>query len=555
MTTRTFDPVSLKIMWDRLVSIADEIVLSLVRTSFSINVREGYDLSCVLFDAKGRPLAQGTYSVPTFTGTAPQTLAHMLKAYPPETLRPGDMLVTNDPWMGTGHLYDINIMKPVFRGQKLVGFTMSITHLPDIGGMGFSATPTEVYAEGFRMPVMKLADAGVLNRQLLDLLAFNVRVPEQTIGDVMANITCNEVGGRALLEFMDEYGIDDLAPLSDAINDQSERAMRAELAALPDGVYRNEIQIEGIDDPIRLAVTATLKGDAIHCDYTGTAGPVRGAINVPLCYTKALSYYVVKCITIPSLPNNAGAVRPIGVSAPEGCILNVLPPWPTGGRHAVGHFVVPLLMGALAPAAPERVISDVAMMNVFSVQGTHENGQGISSLFFLAGGFGATQGQDGPSVVPAPSNMTVVPTEIWENLTSVSVLSRKLLPDSGGAGEFRGGNGQEVVFRNDTGNLLTVAFLGQRTQFPAKGFLGGKDGELRRYLVNDRPVHPKGRHDLKPGDTFTTLEAGAGGFGDPARRAPEAVLADVVEGYVTPETALSAYGVKVDKAAGTASRE
>ena len=554
MTAPTFDPVSLKIMWDRLVSIADEIVLSLVRTSFSINVREGYDLSCVLFDAHGRPLAQGTYSVPTFTGTAPQTLAHMLAAFPPETLKPGDLIVTNDPWMGTGHLYDINIMRPVFRARRLVGFTMSITHLPDIGGMGFSATPTEVYAEGFRMPCMKLADGGVLNRQLLDLLAFNVRVPDQVIGDVMANITCNEVGGRALLDFMDEYGIDDLAPLSDAINDQAERAMRAELALLPDGTYRNEIQIEGIDDPITLAASVTIAGDSVTVDFTGTAGPVRGAINVPFCYTKALSYYVVKCITIPSLPNNAGAVRPIGVSAPDGCILNVQPPWPTGGRHAVGHFIVPLLLGALAKAAPDRVIADVGMMNVFSVQGTHANGSGISSLFFLAGGFGAAQGDDGLSVTPAPSNMTVVPSEVWESLTSVSVLSRRLLPDSGGPGEFRGGLGQEVVFRNDSGHLLTTAFLGQRTTFPAKGFVGGGMGQPRRYFVDGEPVHPKGRHVLQPGSTFTTHEAGGGGFGDPAARAPAAVLEDVRQGFVSVEGAKRDYGVTVDLAAGRAHR-
>lgn len=549
-----FDAVSLKILWDRLVSIADEIVQSLVRTSFSINVREGYDLSCVLFDGRGRSLAQGTYSVPSFTGTAPQTLAHMLKRFPPETLKPGDVVMTNDPWMGTGHLYDVNVMRPVFRGHRIVGYTMSITHLPDIGGPGFSATPTEVFAEGLRMPVMKLARAGQMNDELLELIAFNVRTPEETIGDLMANVTCNEVGGRALLEFMDEYGIDDLGPLSDAINEQSARAMREEIVKIPDGVYRNAIDVEAIDDPIRLAATVAVAGDRVTVDFEGTSGPVRGAINVPMCYTRAWSYYVVKCLTIPSLPNNEGAVRAIDVKAPDGCVLNCNPPWPTGGRHAVGHFIVPLLMGALAPALPEKASTDVGMMNVFSVQGRNDRNDPISSLFFLAGGFGATRDGDGLSAVPAPSNMTVVPTEVWENLTAITVEAREFLPDSGGAGERRGGAGQRVAFRNDTGHLLTVAFLGQRTQFPARGLFGGKDGALRTYHVNGSPANPKGRHVLQPGQGFVTHEAGAGGYGDPRKRPPQLVLADVREGLVSEEAALRDYGVKVDLTRGKASR-
>lgn len=551
---REYDPVSLKIMWDRLVSICDEIVLSLVRTSFSINVREGYDLSCILFDALGRTLAQGTYSVPSFTGTGPQTLRHMLNKFPPETLQPGDVLVTNDPWMGTGHLFDINIMRPAFRDGVLVGYTLSITHLPDIGGAGLDAASNEVYKEGLRLPVMKLVKAGTLNEELIDLIKTNVRVSDEVIGDIMANITCNEVGCRALVDFMGEYGIDDLEPLSDAINDHADHAMREEILGIPDGTYRNEIRIEGIDEPITLAATVKIAGETIDIDFTGTGGPVRAAINVPMCYTRAQSYYVIKCLTIPSLPNNSGAVRPIGVSAPEDCILNVQPPWPTGGRHATGHFIVPLLMGALAEAVPDRVISDVAMMTVFNIQGRHENGQDVASLFFLAGGFGALNGSDGPNATPAPSNMTVVPTEIWENLTSMTVEKRAMLCDSGGPGEFRGGAGQEVVFRNDTGNLLSVALFGQRTEFPARGFLGGGDGAKRQYLVNGAPVHAKGRYELAPGDTLTSIEAGAGGFGDPMARPVDKVARDVAEGVVSIEAARRDYGVEIDPATGAARR-
>ena len=344
------DPVSLKILWDRLVSIADELVLSLVRTSFSMNVREGYDLSCMIFDSQARLLAQGSYSVPSFTGTAPRTIGHMLKVFPPpDSLRPGDVVVTNDPWMGTGHLFDINVMRPVFKDGRLVGFTMSVTHLPDIGGKGMSSDCTEIYHEGLRLPVCKLCDNGVLNDLLVEIIRTNVRVPEQTIGDLMANIACNEVGARSLLEFMDDYGLDEIDSLSAAINAHSEAAIRDRIAQIPDGVYANAIDIEGPGRSIRLAASISLAGSDVTVDFSGTDAPVRASINVPICYTVAQTNYVMKCLTIPNLPNNEGTKRPITVVAPKDCILNAQPPWPTGGRHSVGHFVVPLLMGRYGP--------------------------------------------------------------------------------------------------------------------------------------------------------------------------------------------------------------
>nr|MBC8239085.1 hydantoinase B/oxoprolinase family protein [Alphaproteobacteria bacterium] len=513
----TFDPVSLKILWDRLVAVADELVLSLVRTSFSMNVREGYDLSCMIFDARGRLLTQGSYSVPSFTGTAPATIGHMLRAFPAETLRPGDIVITNDPWMGTGHLFDINVMRPIFRGERLVGFTMSVTHLPDIGGKGIASDCTEVYHEGLRLPVCKLRDDGVLNEMLLDLIRINVRVPEQTIGDLMANVACNEVGGRAIIEFMEEYGLDEIESLADAVNAHAETAMRERIAEIPDGTYSNAISIEGPGKAIRLATCVTVAGSEVGIDFTGTDDPVRASINVPICYTRAQSNYVIKCLTIPSLPNNEGTMRPITVTAPETCILNAQPPWPTGGRHSVGHFVVPLLMGALAETLPDRVQADAAMMNVFSVQGRHRDGEKVTSLFFLAGGLGAMQGLAGRAVTPAPSNMTVVPTEIWENRTSMTIERRQILPGTGGDGRWRGGDGQEVVFRNDSGHLFEFALMGQRTEFPAQGFAGGGAGALRVYEVNGAVVNPKARIELAPGDQITMREAGGGGYGIPQR--------------------------------------
>ena len=544
MKPKRFDPITLKILWDRLVSIADEMTLSLVRSSFSITVREGYDLSCVLFDGNGSSLAQGTFSVPAFTGTAPQTIRHMLAKFPPATLVPGDVIITNDSWLGTGHLFDVSLLRPIFRDRRIVGYALSITHLPDIGGLGMSAVATEVYEEGLTIPIMKMVEGGVLNDGLIELIRANVRVPDMVIGDLMANLTCTEVGGRELLEFMDEYEVPDLTELSSAICNQSEQAIRDAISRIPDGVYRNAIDIEGIDVPIRLEAAVTVRGDEIAVDFSGTGAPVRGGINVPLCYTRAMSWYVVKCLTIPHLPNNEGATRPISVAAPAGCILNAERPFPTGGRHAVGHFILPLLMGAFADALPERVIADLGMMNIFNVHGTNRAGAHFTSLFFLAGGWGAMQGNDGAPTLPGPSNMMVVPAEIWENLTNITVEKRALLTDSGGAGEARGGVGQEVRFRNDSGHPLTLAFLGLRTEFPAKGFHGGKPGRRREYFINDLPAAPKGRHLLQPGDTFTTFEAGGGGFGDPLMRERRLVEADVAAGLVSAEAARDIYGLR-----------
>jgi N-methylhydantoinase B len=531
----SYDPIALGIQWDRLISIADEIINTLVRTSFSTNVRESYDLSCVVFDARGRSIAQGSYSVPSFTGTAAATLAAMLARFPPETLRPGDVIVTNDPWIGTGHLFDINVMQPVFRNGVLGGYTMSITHLPDIGGAGFSATAREVFEEGLRIPVAKLAHGGKLDEPLLDLVRANVRVPEQTLGDLLANVACTSVGARMLCEFMDEYRLASLEPLADAILEQSERAMRDELRRLPQGIYRANIDFEGSDAPLRLACAIEIANGEAKADFAGSSESIRSAINVPLCYTRAMTCYAIKVLTTPRIPNNEGSVRPVRVTAPEGCILNAVPPSPTGGRHIVGHFIVPMIFAALAEAVPDRVQADSGMLNLINVQGRTRDGRGVSSIFFASGGYGALAGLDGAPTTPSPSNMTGTSIEVWENLTGMHNERKELLPDSGGPGEFRGGLGQRIDLVNDSGSDMTISCLAGRTQFAPAGLLNGRPGMKREVRVNGEQVHPKGRYLLKPGDRVTTFEAGGGGFGDPRKRRDEAIRADLEAGFVTTE--------------------
>ncbi len=542
----TLDAVNLGIMWDRLIAITNEILIALVRTSFSPNVRESLDLSCMVFDAHGRSIAQGTYSVPSFTGTGVATVRHMLNKFPAETLRPGDVIATNDPWMGTGHVYDINVVRPIFLGDKLVAFTLSITHLPDIGGLGFSATGRSIYEEGLRLPICKMVDRGVLNHELFELIATNVRVPDQTIGDLHANLSCTEVGGRLLLEFMEEYGIEDLTPLADAIIEGSARAMRVKIAEIPDGTYENRIQIDGHTEPVTLACRLEVRGDGIEADFDGTSPVVDVGINVPLTYSRAFVMYAVKCVTIPNIPNNMGSVSPIRVTGPENCILNAQPPYPTGGRHTVGHFVAPLVMGALADALPDRVQADSGMISLINVQGTHRDGRGVSSIYYSSGGYGALAGRDGLAAVPHPANMIVPPVEVWENLTSTTFESKHLLIDSGGPGQHRGGLGQEFMMRNDSTHPLTISCFATRTQFPALGMHDGKPGGPRQLRINGDIVPPKGRYVLQPGDVVTLRDAGGGGYGDPGARDRRHLARDIIEGAVSREAAARDYGMVVE---------
>jgi N-methylhydantoinase B len=549
MSGPAFDPVEFGILWDRLLSIADEIVSALVTTSFSTMVRESGDLSCMLFDASGRSLAQGAYSVPSFTGTGPPSMRHMLRRFPPNALEAGDVLITNDPWMGSGHLYDVTVVRPVFRSGRLVAFTMSVTHLPDIGGLGYGSTAKDIFEEGLYIPITKLIRRGEPDRDLFELIAGNVRLPDMVRGDLMANVTCNEVGGRLILEFMDEYGLEDLQALSHAIVERTEAAMRERIRAIEPGIYRNAITVEAFENPIELACAVRIEGGGVHIDFTGTGPAIPRGINVPLCYTRAFSNYSIKVLTIPELPNNEGAANPISIAAPEGCILNAVRPSPTGGRHVTGHFVAPLIFGALADAMPEQVQADSGMLTQFSFQGTHLNGRPISSLFFASGGFGALSGRDGRDATPGPSNMIGTPVEIWENETSMTVERKSLLPDSGGAGEFRGGNGQHIALRNDTGHPLTVSCFAGRTEFAPRGYKGGRNGALRQHRINGSVVHPKGRYVLLPGDVIEAIEAGGGGFGDPKRRERLKVVEEVRLGSLSAEAARCIYGVTVEPVA------
>ena len=546
MKNNTIDTITLGIVWDHLISIADEILLTLVRTSFSITVREAWDVGAVIFDRTGRPVAQGSQSTPAFTGTAFYTVEKLLKIIPVNDLEQGDVIITNDPWIGTGHLSDVSVLRPVFRNGILIGFVMTITHLVDVGGRGASTLSREIYEEGLLIPPLKIYRRGQANEELLDIIKSNVRTPEQVVGDIMANISGTFVGARKLNDLLDQHELDDLQDVADAIVEQSEMAIRGKILAMPDGVYGNQLKVETQDDQdLTLTCTLEIKEDSIKIDFTGTSPCVPYAINVPLCYTRSWCAYTLKCLTTPSIPNNLANVLPMEVTAPAGCILNAQHPAATCGRNTVGWYVVPLLMGAFAEAMPETVQADTGMAMTVVFNGKLQNGGKLLDQYFATGGMGGMAGRDGRQTTPAPTNCAMISSEIWEDETDVAVLERRILPDSGGAGEFRGGTGQEVVLQNNTGHPITLSLFGLRTKFPAKGYAGGKDGGLRAFRINNNAVTAKGLHTLPPGQLFTIQEAGGGGFGNPGKRSVDKIFEDYRNGFITPAGAKKDYGAEI----------
>jgi len=532
---KTPDPIDVGIIWSRLVSIADEMVSALVRTSFSTMVRESGDYSCMLFDHRGRFLSPGTASVPSFTGTGPATLAGMLEHVPVATLENGDVLLTNDPWIGTGHVYDINVVKPVFYRGRLVAFALSVSHLADIGGIGYGTGARDNYEEGICIPPVKLFARGEPNRFVFDLIDANVRFRDLVVGDIYSNVAACNVAEAAVSDLLSEYALADLASIADGIFILTRTAVGDALHSLSKGEFKGLIEVEGAYEGVNvsLAVSVAISERNVAFDFTGTSPVVDRGINVPLCYTRAYCYFCFKTIVAPKIPNNQAVLDFVSIAAPDNCILNAKRPYATGGRHILGHYVAPLVFGALADATPDHVQADSGMICQVNFRGRAPSGRPFSFILFTSGGYGAFLDMDGRAALPGPSNMIGIPIEIWEENTGISVLRKEIRPDSGGAGKFQGGAGQIIALRNDTGGVVDAAFFGSRTSLPARGFGGGNDGSLRLLFVDGKKVTPKSRVDLAPGAVVELREAGGGGFGDPAARRVEHIKHDLDAGFIS----------------------
>src|SRR6202521_5490339 len=384
MTRQKFDAVEVELLWRRLISLVDEAAAALVRTSFSTLVRESYDFSCIVTDAAGEALVQATESIPSFIGTLPATVKHFLRFHPAHTLAPGDVLITNDIWLGTGHLPDISVAKPIFRDGMVVAFSASTAHAPDIGGKIRSPEPREVFEEGLQIPPMKLIHAGRPDESLLAIIRKNVRTPEQTLGDLWAQVVALDLMEDRLQDFMTQARLADLGELARELQWRCENAMRAAIAALPDGTYSSELQTDGVlDHPITIRMALTVQGDAIAVDYAGTDAQVQRAINCAFCYTFAMTMYGIKVCTAPALPNNEGAWRPITVRAPEGSIVNPMFPASGGSRMLIGHYLPMLVFGCLGRVVPDRVMAACGSpMWGMNQSGVRADGKLYANMFF-----------------------------------------------------------------------------------------------------------------------------------------------------------------------------
>jgi len=528
----SFDAATLEVLWTRLISTVDEAAAALVRSSFSTLVRESHDFSCVLTDPNGYSTVQATRSIPSFIGTLPRTVRHFLAEFPPDDIHPGDVFVTNDMYQGTGHLPDISVAKPIFHNDRLVGFAASVAHAPDIGGKIRSPEPREVFEEGFQIPIMKLAERGVVNPTLIALLRKNVRVPDQVVGDLWAQLSALDLMENRVVQLLEAYDLDSLDGLAEEIQRRSETAMRTAIGALPDGVYRSSLDTDGLEMPVHLEAAVFIEGDRLRVDFTGSSDQVGRAINVATCYTFAYTAYGLKCAVSPDIPNNEGTLRPITIEAPEGSILNPVYPAAGGSRVLVGHYLPILMFQALADVVPENVMAGAGSplwgMNHSGVK----DGRPYANMFFFNGGMGASAHGDGHNTLSWPSNVSSTSIEVSERIAPVRFVHKRLRPGSGGDGRHRGGLGQELLVENLSDSPVAVSFLAERTRFAAPGVAGGKPGRCGKVTLNWEEVDPKRQYVLKRGDVVGLATPGGGGYGPPRERSPSARERDIDFGYV-----------------------
>lgn len=536
-TDEGFDAITLEILWSRLISIADEAAAALLRTAFSTIVRESNDFATVLMDANGDSISENTGGIASFSCILPKTTKHFLAKFPAETWRPGDCVITNDPWLATGHLPDITAVSPIFHEGRLVGFAGSIAHSPDVGGALWSADCRELFEEGIRIPPTRILREGVRQEAVLAMFLSNVRVPDQVLGDLEAQITANEVCAARVQEFLADSGLDDLVSLGRALHARADRAMRQAIAALPDGTWRSTIEADGFDEAVtRIACAVTVAGERMLLDFAGTSPQVDRGINCVMNYTHAYAVYPVKCALDPFTPRNEGSYRAIEVAAPEGSILNPRFPAACSARQLTGHLLAGAIYKALAPVIPEKVIAECGgaptMRCLFS--GLDRHGDRFSQILFASGGMGAAPHRDGLATTAFPTNAGAGSIEAFESVAPLVVWRKQFRPDSGGPGRFRGGLGQEAEIEVRAPAPLRLSLLSDRRDHPADGVLGGAPGAKAEIAMSDgtRP-HPKSRTMIGPGMRLTMRYPGGGGFGAPAERDPALLEADLRDGVVT----------------------
>ncbi|KAA9008047.1 hydantoinase B/oxoprolinase family protein [Histidinibacterium aquaticum] len=526
--------IDYQIMWNRLIAVVEEQATTLIRTAFSTSVREAGDLSAGLFDRRGRMMAQAVTGTPGHVNAMAESVGHFAARFGPQETLEGDVYLTNDPWMGTGHLHDITVVTPVFRKSRHIGYFAATAHVVDIGGRGFGPDGREVYEEGLLLPISKFIERGEVNGLMVEMIRANVRTPDQTVGDIHSLAACNAAGDRRLQAMLDEFGLDEIEGLSDYIIDASRAATRSAIAGVPDGTYRNGMRVDGFEAPVDMAVTLEVAGDRMTCDFAGTSGMSGYGVNCPEVYTRAYACFALKCAIAPEVPNNHGSLEPFEITAPEGSILAARRPAPVSVRHVMGHLVPDAVLGALHHALPGVVPAEgaSALWNIqLSVRETGGEGR-AEVLMFNSGGTGARPGSDGLSATAFPSGVSTMSVEATEHVGPITVWRKELRSGSGGAGRHRGGLGQVIEIEAREGHEMSINAMFDRVKHAARGREGGADGAAGRVeLADGTPLAPKGRQSVPPGARLRLSLPGGGGYGPPDERDPEAAEADRRGGY------------------------
>jgi N-methylhydantoinase B len=559
-TAVELDPITLEMLWSRLISIVEESESTLVRTSFSPIVGEADDHSAALLDARGNLLAQTPSAMPAFIGILDHTARVLLQHYPAETLQPGDVLTTNDPWICCGHLNDLNVMRPIFYKGKIVAFSANTAHLTDIGGRN-SAEAFDLFEEGLRILPSKLVKAGEPNEEIFKMLHANSRVPDQIIGDINAQLAAAEIADRRLVEMLEEYGLADLEALSDEIISRTEAAMRAAISRLPDGEYVGEVKSDGVRDtgPITIKAKITIHGDSLTIDFDGTSPQVPYGVNCPMNLTYAEAVWPIRVALGSDIPTTAGSLRPIKVIAPEGCILNPKFPAAVYARTTIVHNAHAPIFQALSALVPEHVSPSRVQANSGAIWGWRVRGswserqrpdflagEQFVTSYLGNGGQGATGAGDGRFCMSYPDNCSNMPIEVIESRSPVIFVSKQITTDAGGPGEYRGGPGQTILLemRSERPMYFISSSGDKMIQAPAPLF-DGKPGQTGALAVNGEPIPKQVWQEVKFGDLVTVRSPGGGGYGNPFARDPEAVLADVIYGLVSIDAARADYGVAI----------
>jgi N-methylhydantoinase B len=546
--------IRLQLMWNRLLSVVEEQAQTLVRTAFGASTREAGDLSAGVFLPDGRMVAQAVTGTPGHVNSMADAVCHFLAEFPIETMQEGDVFATNDPWKGTGHLNDFTFVTPVFREGAVICLFASTLHVVDIGGLGSGPDGTEIYHEGLYVPIVRFAARGTIDPTLLKLIRANVREPLLVEGDLHALVVCNEIGARRLSAMMDEYGMQSIAELGEFIISTSRAAMIDAVRAWPRGTWRSKMTVDGYDHPLELLAALTISDDGVEIDFAGTSSVVVRGINVPKNYTDAYSSFGVRCVIGADIPNNAGSLGVVRISAPPNCILNAQPPLAVQSRAIVGTMLPDLIFGCLRQVRPELVPAEGAsnLWNIRLAGGQPIGGaepaafldaQRFTIVSFTSGGTGARPGKDGLSTTSFPSGVKNTAVEIIETMAPLVFWRKEFASDSGGAGKLRGGLGQVVEVAHLDGASMVLGATFDRILFPARGAAGGGNGGAGlAALKSGAPLRGKGRQLVPAGDRLMLQTPGGGGIGDPTQRDRAQVAVDLRDGLISADAARDLYG-------------